>query len=139
VTFVLDNSVAMRWCFEEATHPYAESVLDRLQAGEGAVVPIIWLYEASAVLSRAQSRGTLAAAKADEFIGELQALDIRADEESAARIFTDVHRLAILHRLTSYDAAYLELALRQKLPLATLDDDLIQASERAGVPLLDQP
>jgi predicted nucleic acid-binding protein len=134
VTFVLDNSVAMRWCFDEATHPYAEAVLDRLQAGEEAAVPIIWLYEASAVLSRAQNRGTLAAAKADEFISGLQSLNIRADEESAAKVFTEVHRLAIAHRLTSYDAEYLELALRRELPLATLDDDLIRASEVTGVP-----
>jgi hypothetical protein len=71
VTFVLDNSVAMRWCFEEAVHPYAESILHRLESGDDAVVPAIWLYEASAVLSRAQNRGTLAAQKAEEFADEI--------------------------------------------------------------------
>lgn len=85
VTFVLDNSVAMRWCFDDAVHPYADSVLRRLAGGETAVVPLLWLYEASAVLARAQSRGTLVAAKAGEFITELQALDITVVEESAAR------------------------------------------------------
>jgi predicted nucleic acid-binding protein len=55
---------------------------------------------------------------------------------SAARIFRDIHRLALAHRLTSYDAAYLELALRRSLPLATLDDDLIRAGKATGVPLL---
>jgi predicted nucleic acid-binding protein len=133
VTFVLDNSVAMRWYFEQATHAYAESILDRLQAGEEAVVPIIWLYEASAVLSRAQNRGTLDGRTAREFIVELQALNITADSESAARIFSDVHRLALAHRLSSYEAAYLELALRRELPLATLDDELIRAGRTAGV------
>jgi predicted nucleic acid-binding protein len=138
VTFVLDNSVAMRWCFDDATHPYAESILDRLGGGDDAVVPLIWFYEASAVLSRAQNRGTLDGQKANDFIAELQALNIGADEESAARILSDVHRLAVAHRLTSYDAAYLELALRRNLPLATLDDDLIRASTIAGVSLIGQ-
>ena len=126
----------MRWCFESAIHPYAESVLQRLAAGEDAVVPVLWYYEASAVLAREQNRGTLSSDKADEFLAELQALNIRVDDESAVRIFTAVHRLALVHRLTTYDAAYLELALRRNLPLATLDDDLIRASAAAGVSVI---
>jgi predicted nucleic acid-binding protein len=66
----------------------------------------------------------------------LQALRIAADAESAARVFSDVHRPALTYRLTSYDAADLELALRRGLPLATLDDDLIRASKAAGVTVL---
>jgi hypothetical protein len=106
VTFVLDNSVAMRWCFESAAHPYADSILKRLAAGEDALVPVLWFYpdlgfyEASAVLSREQNRGTLAAPKAEDFIAELRALRISADAESAARVFGDVHRLALAYRLT---------------------------------------
>jgi predicted nucleic acid-binding protein len=123
----------MRWCFENTAHPYADMVLQRLASGDDAVVPVLWFYEASAVLARAQNRGMLPASKADEFITELQALDIRADDESATRIFSDVHRLALAYRLTSYDAAYLEVARRRNLPLATLDGDLIRASGRAGV------
>lgn len=60
MTFILDNSVAMRWCFESAAHPYADGILNRLAAGEDALVPVLWFYEASAVLSREQNRGTLA-------------------------------------------------------------------------------
>jgi predicted nucleic acid-binding protein len=135
VTFVLDNSVAMRWCFENAAHPYADGILNRLAAGEDALVPVLWFYEASAVLARAKP-GTLAAPKADQFIVELKALRIAADAESSARVFDGVHRLALDHRLTSYDAAYLELALRHGLPLATLDDELIRASKAAGVTVL---
>jgi predicted nucleic acid-binding protein len=93
---------------------------------------VLWYYEASAVLAREQNRGTLAAPKAGEFLAELKALRIVADAESAARVFTNVHRLALDHRLTSYDPAYLELALRHGLPLATLDDELIRASKVAG-------
>jgi predicted nucleic acid-binding protein len=99
-------------------------------------VPVLWFYEASAVLAREQNRGTLAAPKAEQFIVELKALRIVADAGSAARVFSDVHRLALDHRLTSYDAAYLELALRHGLPLATLDDELIRASKAAGVTVL---
>jgi predicted nucleic acid-binding protein len=133
VTFVLDNSVAMRWCFESAQHPYADSILQRLAEGEDAIVPVLWFYEASAVLAREEIRGNLAAFKASEFIAELQSLDIRPDEPGPETIFGDVYRLAIAHRLTAYDAAYLELALRRDLALATLDEDLIRASVAIGI------
>jgi predicted nucleic acid-binding protein len=136
VTFVLDNSVVMRWCFENAAHPYADAVLARLASGEDAAVPVLWFYEASNVLARAQNRGTLPAVKVSEFIAELQSLNIVADTEGTARILTDVHRLALLHRLTAYDAAYLELAIRRQLPLATLDSELMQASRASEVPIL---
>ena len=101
------------------------------------MVPVLWFYEASAVIARAQNRGTLALAAARAFIVEPQSLDIRADEESATRILTDVHGLALTHGLTSYDAAYLEVALRRNLPLATLDADLVQASKNVGVTVLE--
>jgi predicted nucleic acid-binding protein len=135
-SFVLDNSVAMRWCFESGAHPYADSVLDRLATGDTAMVPVLWFYEASAVLSRAQNIGTLTASKAAEFITELQSLNITADDAGVERVLTDVHRLALSYRLTSYDAAYLELAIRLNLPLATLDDELIRAAGVAGIPVL---
>jgi predicted nucleic acid-binding protein len=135
-SFVLDNSVVMRWCFESAAHPYADSILNRLATGDTAIVPVLWFYEASAVLSRAQNTGALTPAKAAEFIAELQSLNIASDDGGIARVFTDVHRLALGYRLTSYDAADLELAIRLALPLATLDDDLIRAGRAAGVPLL---
>ncbi len=70
--FVLDNSVAMRWCFESATHSYADAILQKLAAGDDAIVPVLWFYEASAVLSREQQKGTLDPAKAEAFLAELQ-------------------------------------------------------------------
>jgi predicted nucleic acid-binding protein len=77
-----------------------------------------------------------AGARADNFIAELTALRITAEPDSAARVFADVHRVALAYRLTSYDAAYLELAMRRGLPLATLDDELIRASKVARVTVL---
>ena len=135
--FVLDNSVAMRWCFESGAHTHADNVLQQLESDDGeAFVPVLWRYEVSAVLARAQNTGVLTAQKVTEFLENLQALNIIVDTDGSDRIFTDVHQLAITHRLTSYDAAYLELALRRNLPLATLDRDLLRACKTAGVSAL---
>jgi predicted nucleic acid-binding protein len=131
----LDNSVTMRWCFQNAAHPYADGVLQQLAAG-GALVPVLWRYEVSAVLAKSQKDGFLTALRADEFLASLNQLNISENPDSSNHIFTDVHRLAVAYRLTSYDASYLELALRRNLPLATLDHELIAASKAAGVTLL---
>ena len=132
--FILDNSVAMRWCFDSGAHAYADQILDRLENRQGtAFVPMIWRYEVSAVLARAEIKGFLIARKAAEFLEDLGALPITVDTESASRVLTDVHRLAIQYRLSSYDAAYLELASRLTLPLATLDEELLAACKAAGI------
>ena len=131
--FVLDNSVTMRWCFDAGTHEYADNILRTLMAAESsAFVPILWRYEVSAVLARAQLRGTVPPEEVAFFLEDLANLDITVDTASGEHVLTDVHRLAITYRLTSYDAAYLELTLRKKLPLATLDDDLRKACLNAG-------
>jgi predicted nucleic acid-binding protein len=132
--FVLDNSVAMRWCFDSGAHAYADQILERLETGKDtAFVPLMWRYEVSAVLARAELKGFLAAHKAAEFLEDLAALPITVDAESANRVLTDVHRLAVQYRLSSYDAAYLELASRLTLPLATLDEELLAACKAAGI------
>jgi predicted nucleic acid-binding protein len=132
--FVLDNSVTMRWCFDSGANEYADKILEQLEGEKGtAFVPLLWRYEVSAVLSRAQNRGLLAARKVEEFLEDLAALAIVVDMEGASRILTDVHRIATVYRLTSYDAAYLELALRRNLPLATLDEELLEACKAAGI------
>src|SRR5205823_5276703 len=118
VSFVLDNSVAMRWCFDNATHPYAEAILGRLAQARTRWCRSSGSTRRARLSARTKPRH-LALAAARAFIVELQSLDIRADEESATRILTDVHGLALTHGLTSYDAAYLEVALRRNLPLAT--------------------
>jgi predicted nucleic acid-binding protein len=134
-SFVLDNSVAMRWCFENAISPYAENVLQQLTV-DGAFVPILWRYEVSAVLAKAQRDNLISAAKVSAFLNELESFNITIDDEGKERIWGDVHRLAITHRLTSYDAAYLELSLRRNIPLVTLDKELIQVCKRIGHPVL---
>ena len=125
----------MRWCFQNAAHPYADGVLQQLATGT-AFVPVLWRYEVSAVLAKSQKDGILTALKAEEFLATLNQLNITVDPDSSDRILTDVHRVAVAYRLTSYDASYLELALRKNLPLATLDNELIAACKAAGAALL---
>lgn len=111
----LDNSATMRWCFQNATHPYADTVLETLVSGE-AVVPILWRYEVAAVLAKAQRAGLLTAAKADAFLAVLQALNIVVDPASADHILDDVYRLAVTYGLTSYDALTLNLPAARTFP-----------------------
>jgi predicted nucleic acid-binding protein len=136
-SFVLDNSVTMRWCFDAGTHPYADGVLHQLEAINGlALVPVLWRYEVSAVLARARIKDEISAQEATDFLADLAELNIIVDVGGAERVLSSVYELAIAHRLTAYDAAYLELAQRRGLPLATLDQDLARACNAAGVPVL---
>ncbi len=130
--FVLDNSVTMRWCFDSGTHAYADSVLRQLESGGEALVPILWRYELSSVLARAQITSIIDAQRVANFLTNIAALNIVVDMEGADRILGEVHELAVNYRLTTYDAAYLELTLGKNLPLATLDDDLRKACLKAG-------
>jgi predicted nucleic acid-binding protein len=133
--FVLDNSICMRWCFNDAANDYPENVLKQLEAGAQAHVPVLWLYEVASVLAKGQKDGTIAPSEAADFIADLQALNITVDPDSAHYVLTETHRLAVAHRLTGYDAAYLELARRKQLPLATLDEELIKTCKAIGHPL----
>lgn len=127
----------MRWCFDGGANDYADDILQQLETeARAAFVPILWRYEVSAVLARAQIRDLLTARKAIEFLEDLDALSITVDLDGARRILTDVHHIALRYRLTSYDASYLELALRRDLPLATLDAELREACRAAGVTVL---
>lgn len=124
----------MRWCFEGGSHDYADKILQQLVATSGtAFVPVLWRYEVSAVLARAEIKGLLSPDTVAEFFEDLAAMTIIVDIESADRVLGEVYRLATLHRLTAYDAAYLELALRRNLPIATLDIELRNACGAAGV------
>ena len=126
----------MRWCFDGGTHPFADNILEQLETRRSvAIVPALWPYEVSSVLARGETRGWITGPEVVDFLHELAALEIRVDPESGERVLTDVHRIALRYRLTSYDAAYLELALRLRLPLATLDEELRAASVSAGVAL----
>jgi predicted nucleic acid-binding protein len=132
---VLDASVALAWCFKNEATAAADTVLERL-ATETASVPAIWHLEIANVLVMSERRRRITPANSTEFIALLEALVIVVDEETPSRAFGRVFDLAREERLTAYDAAYLELAMRLGLPLASKDGDLCDAAERLGVSVL---
>jgi predicted nucleic acid-binding protein len=135
VTFVVDNSVALAWCFSDERTDAIMALLDRV-AEEGAAAPGLWPIEALNGLMAAERRGRIDAAARRRLAGFLQDLPITIDEETAHRTWTATAALAEAHGLTAYDATYLELAQRLGLPLATSDRALIAAARAVGVPLL---
>lgn len=133
--FVLDCSIAMAWLFHDEATPKTTALLNRL-ATETALVPAWWLIEVTNVLALAERKGRITPTQSDAFIADLGKLGIERDSEAPDRAFTHLLALCRTHRLTSYDAIYLDLAVRRSLPLATLDDDLRKTARKLGVALL---
>ena len=133
--FVLDCSIAMTWLFREEATPNTMALLGRL-AYETALVPGLWFIEVTNVLALAERKKRITPAQSDAFIADMGKLGIERDDEAPGRAFTNLLPLCRTHRLTCYDAIYLELALRRDLPLATLDDDLRKTAKKLGVRLL---
>jgi len=132
---VLDASVALTWCFRNEATAAADRVLECLAAG-AASVPAIWHLEIANALALSERRRRITPARSAEFITLLETLEIVVDEETATRALGRVLDLAREERLTAYDAAYLELAMRLGIPLASKDGDLCDAAERLGVSVL---
>ena len=132
---VLDASVALSWCFKNEATATADRVLERL-ATEAASVPAIWHLEIANVLALSERRGRITPANTSEFIALLETLGVVIDAETPSRALGRVLDLARAERLTAYDAAYLELAMRLGIPLASKDADLCDAAERLGVNVL---
>jgi predicted nucleic acid-binding protein len=135
--FVLDNSVSMRWLMPSLKledQQYADTVLKSM-ADFTAIVPNLWRLEVANVLLAAEKRQQLDVKASELFVRQLQQLSIFSDSQTANRVFSDTLLLARQHQLSSYDAAYLELALREGLPIASLDKDLLQAASSVDVPL----
>lgn len=133
--FVLDNSVVMRWLLasnKASDQKYAESVLESLASAE-AIVPNLWHLEVANVLLSATYRKELEISEVERFTVQLENLPITVDTLTANQVFGHTISLAKAYRLSSYDAAYLELALREGLPLATLDKDLLKAAKRSDI------
>ncbi len=135
MSLVLDSSITLAWLFEDERTPAADEVLQRV-VENGAVAPSLWRLEVANGLQTAVRRGRIDPAFRDASIADLQALMVAVDPETHARALADTLGLAARHGLTLYDAAYLELAQRRRLPLATLDRELRAAAEVNGVELL---
>lgn len=133
--FVLDASVALSWCFADEADAISDGVLRSLQTGSAAV-PAIWPLEVGNVLLAAERRKRLSPADSSRFVGLLHSLPIEVDAFTAARGLREVLAVARQYQMTSYDAAYLELALRHGLPLATRDKRLATTAKSAGIELL---
>jgi predicted nucleic acid-binding protein len=135
MSFVLDNSVTMRWFFGDGKPQelaYAGKVLDAMKK-DNAPVPATWGLEAANVIARAEAKGLVTEARSGAFLEMLQGVDIDVDPATFAQALSDTLQLARRYKLSSYDASYLELALRLGMPLATLDEDLQKAAKKAGV------
>lgn len=130
--FVLDCSVVMAWCFEDETDSYADSVLDLLADSE-AIVPSIWALEVANVLLAAERRKRLTEADSSRFIRLLRELPITIDHETSEHALSEVFSIGREQGLSSYEAAYLELAMREGVALATKDTGLKRAAKRCGV------
>lgn len=133
--FVLDCSIAMAWCFADEADAVADAVLDRLSE-DVAVAPSIWPLEVANVLLVAERRGRINSADAARFLDLLSALPITIDETTRERAWGPIAGLGREHGLSSYDAAYLELAMREGVPLASRHAKLRSAAEASGVPVM---
>ena len=135
MTMVLDSSVTLAWVYSDETTKPVRRVFDLITAN-GAWVPALWRLEVANILEMGVRRGRNDAAFRDATLADLSLLPITLDAETDRQAWGATLRLAERHRLTLYDAAYLELALRRAIPLATLDVELRAAASAEGVKLL---
>ena len=132
MALVLDASITACWAFQDEDHPDAGLAFHRMRSEE-AVVPCLWWFEVRNILVVNERRRRIAEPDTAAFLLNLSGLRVRLDRLPEGDA---VLRLARTHRLSVYDAAYLELAQREGLPLATLDTDLRRAAAEAGITLL---
>jgi predicted nucleic acid-binding protein len=132
MAFVLDASIAACWAFPDEQDPRADAALERART-EDAIVPSLWWFEIRNILVVSERRKRITEAGTDSFLRELARLRFRVDREPDEAA---VLRLARAHRLSVYDASYLELTLRAATPLATLDAALAHAAVTEGTQLI---
>jgi len=135
VSLVLDSSVTLAWIHGDERTVAIETLFDRI-VEQGAVVPGIWHLEVANSLTVALRRNRITAIFRDEVLADLAQIDIRTDPETNQHAWSATLRLADRFGLTLYDAAYLELAQRRQLPLASLDTALMTAAKTVGTTIL---
>ena len=132
--FVLDTSVTMSWCFNDEANSYADAVLESL-SNHDALVPGIWPLEVGNVLLVAEKNKRISPPDSLQFLSLLSSLPIHVENLSEQRMLDAVFLLAREQGLSSYDAAYLDLAMQNGFQIATLDQSLQKAATRKGVGL----
>ena len=131
---VLDASVALAWFFEDQSTPFTDKVLDLLLTGsDDAATCAIWPFEIANTLAVAERRKATSAARISEFVQDLSEMRILVDLQGFTRTMSETLQLARKYRLSAYDAGYLDLAMREGTPLATIDKALRSAAHAAGV------
>ncbi len=131
---VLDASIALAWCFPDEQSPYAETVL-ALVLQHQDLVPGVWPFEITNAFWVAEKRGCITKENSFATYQLLESLTLRVDNPPLGHILQSVLPLAREYGLSAYDAAYLELALREHLPLATLDIKLKEIAKKLDIPL----
>ena len=133
---VIDASVTLAWCFTDEHDAYALAVLARLESA-AALVPAIWTLEIGNALLVAERHRHLTPAESEQFLALLRQLPITVDAADPGELAAKIIDLGRAHRLSTYDAAYLELAMREGLPLATTAKEMRRAIARLGIPTID--
>ncbi|SRR5260221_3547763 len=133
---VVDASLTLSWCFADEATPYSRSVLATLESTY-AVVPALWPFEVASVLTLAERHQRITRTGIVAFMDTLRRLPIQVEHREALWLWQAVIPLAREHRLSAYDAAYLELARRDGMHLATLDHDLEKAGRTIGVAIFE--
>ncbi len=132
--FVVDNSIVMSWCFRDESSKYADKILDSLEEYE-AIAPPIWPLEVANVLLVAERRGRLTEADSIRFLSLINELPLIVQQETPDRMLKEILALARECYISSYDASYLDLAMRNGVPIATQDSGLKKAAKQCKVPL----
>lgn len=134
--FVLDASVALSWFFDDEFSPYSDSIAEIMPRSQ-VVVPIVWPIEMANGFLTAFRRGRLPETKAPALIGAINRLRVDIDRGIASEFLTQATlTVGLAHRVSAYDASYLELAMRRGLPLATQDERLLHAADNAGIDIV---
>jgi predicted nucleic acid-binding protein len=134
---VIDASVVLTWCFPDENAPLAQHVATLFKRGGTAIAPSFWPHEVLNALLVGEKRKRISKELVRSFLDDLGTLPIALEQFPSGIVFGRIQRLGREHGLTAYDAAYLDLALHDGLPLATLDEDLARACKDAHVPLVE--
>lgn len=132
-SFVVDASVTLAWCLPGQATSVSESALKKLGAGVTALAPCIWPAEVANSIWSAERRGSLSRSQAAGILNLLRSLPVMVEHQVPVRVFDAVRELASRYDITVYDASYLDTAIREQLPLASLDRALLRAAREAGV------
>lgn len=135
--FVLDCSATLPWIFADEARAGSDQLLDRLTGGEQVWIPALWHLDLGNVLLGALRRKRIDRAGIEGFLAALGSYSILVDQQTMEQAWQKTFDLALEHKLSVYDAAYLELALRRRLALATLDAALAAAALACGVKVID--